>query len=64
MDSLLAGLIDLLFCGLGRVVWRVLRSAGLVQQEFSDGGYATLGFLFFVLTAIGLFMLWDVISFD
>ncbi|HEY3048230.1 MAG TPA: hypothetical protein VGJ72_12335 [Polaromonas sp.] len=62
MDALLGSLIDLLFGGFGRLVWRMLRAVGLAGEEFSDGGYEALGFVAFALLALGLFMLWGMIA--
>ena len=62
MDSLLGGLIDLLFGGLGRMVWRALRGAGLVKEKFSDGGYEALGFVFLLMFGFRVFFLWGLVT--
>ena len=58
MDSLFGGLVDLLFGGLGRIVWHALHRLGLVKEKFSDGGDQALGFIFFLVFSFSVFMLW------
>jgi hypothetical protein len=62
MDALLGGLIDLLFGGLGRIVWRALRGIGLVKEKFSEGGYEALGFVFFLMFGFSVFFFWGLIT--
>jgi hypothetical protein len=58
LSALLAGLVDVLFGGLGRMVWRVLQLHKVFANEFGDGGYQVLGLISFVFLVGVSFFAW------